>query len=57
MFTKSDLQSLLQCPRKLWLEHHRTELLPKPDSRLSRRAMDGLIVSEKARTQLGNDYL
>jgi hypothetical protein len=57
MLTKSDLQSLLQCPRKLWLEHYKPELLPKEDSGLSRRAMDGVIVGKKAREQLGGDYL
>jgi hypothetical protein len=57
MLTKSDLQSLIQCPRKLWLEHNKPELLPKEDSGLSRRAMDGVIVGEKAREQLGSDYI
>ncbi len=57
MLTKSDLQSLLQCPRKLWLEHNRPELLPKKDSGLSRRAMDGIIVGDKAREQLGTDCI
>jgi hypothetical protein len=57
MLTKSDLQSVLQCPRKLWLEHNKPELLPKEDSGLNRRAMDGVMVGEKARAQLGKDYL
>ncbi len=57
MLTKSDLQSLLQCPRKLWLEHFKPELLPKEDSGLNRRAMDGVIVGEKARELLGLGYL
>lgn len=57
MLTKSDLQSLLQCRRKLWLEHNKPELLPKDDSGLSRRAMDGVIVGEKAREQLGASYI
>src|SRR5581483_3692617 len=57
MLTKSNLQSLLQCPRKLWLERHRPDLLPKEDSGLSRRAMDGVIVGEKARNLLGNSFV
>ncbi len=57
MLTKSDLQSMLQCPRKLWLERHKPELLPGPDSGLSRRAMDGVIVGNKARELLGADFL
>jgi hypothetical protein len=56
MLTKSDLQDLLQCPRKLWLTHHKPELLPEDESGLSRRAMDGLIVNQKAREQLGVPY-
>jgi hypothetical protein len=57
MLTKSDLQDLLQCPRKLWLRHNKRELLPRDDSGLSRRAMDGVIVNEKAREQLGGTYI
>jgi len=57
MLTKSDLQSLLQCPRKLWLEHHKTDLIPKDNLTLYRRATDGRIVGEKAREQLGGGYI
>jgi hypothetical protein len=57
MLTKSDLQSFRQCARKLWLEHHRPELVPKDDSTLYRRATDGRIVGEKAREQLGADLI
>ena len=57
MLTKSDLQSLLQCPRKLWLEHHKPDLIPKEDPTLYRRAIDGRIVGEKAREQLGDDII
>jgi hypothetical protein len=57
MLTKSDLQSLLQCPRKLWLEHHRPDLVPKDDPTLYRRAIDGNIVGERARSQLGRDFI
>jgi hypothetical protein len=57
MLTKSDLQDLIQCPRKLWLTHNKPELLPKEESGLNRRAMDGVIVSQKAREQLGSSYL
>ncbi len=57
MLTKSDLQSLLQCTRKLWLEHHRQHLIPTDDATLYRRAVDGRIVGEKAREELGDDHI
>jgi hypothetical protein len=57
MLTKSDLQSLLQCRRRLWLEHHKSDLVPKDDPTLYRRAIDGRIVGEKAREQLGGDFI
>ncbi|MBI3044001.1 MAG: DUF2779 domain-containing protein [Betaproteobacteria bacterium] len=57
MLTKSDLQSFLQCARKLWLEHHKPELVPGDDLTLYRRATDGRIVGEKAREQLGPDFI
>lgn len=57
MLTKSDLQSLLQCPRKLWLEHHRPDLIPSDDPSAYRRAIDGNIVGAKAREQLGADFI
>jgi hypothetical protein len=57
MLAKSDLQSLLQCPRKLWLERHRPELIPRDDPTLYRRATDGNIVGQKAREQLGSDLI
>ena len=57
MLTKSDLQSLLQCPRKLWLEHNRQDLLEQDSPLLYRRAVDGNVVGEKARQQLGADFL
>ena len=44
MLTKSDLASFRQCPRKLWLEHHRPDLIPQNDTTLWRRANDGNIV-------------
>lgn len=53
MLTKSDLQSFLQCRRKLWLEHEKPELVPMGDPTLYRRTTDGNIVGEKAREQLG----
>jgi len=55
--TKSDLLSFRQCPRKLWLELHRPDLLPEPDSTSDRRAIDGIKVGEKARSVLGPDLL
>lgn len=57
MITKSDLQSFLQCARKLWLEHKRPELIPTDDPTIYRRATDGNIVAEQARKQLGTDFI
>lgn len=57
MLTKSDLQSFLQCPRKLWLEHHKPDLVKQEEFTLYRRATDGIVVGEKAREQLGKDFL
>ena len=57
MLFKSDLQSLLQCQRKLWLEHKRRDLLSEDNPSLYRRATDGNIVGERAREQLGPGYL
>ena len=57
MLSKSDLQSFLQCSRKLWLEKKKPELIPTDKPTLNRRATDGKIVGEKAREQLGPDYL
>ena len=57
MLTKSDLQSLLQCKRRLWLEHHRPDLIPQDVPVLYRRAVDRQIVGEKARAQLGPGFL
>jgi hypothetical protein len=53
MLSKSDLQSLRQCRRKLWLEHRRPELVPADEPTTYRRAVDGRIVGEKAREALG----
>ena len=53
MVTKSDLASFRQCPRKLWLEHHRPDLMPESDAMTWRRANDGNIVGAKARELLG----
>ncbi len=57
MLTKSDLQSFLQCERKLWLEHTRQDLIPSDDPTIYRRATDGNIVGEQARKQLGSDII
>jgi len=57
MLTKSDLESWLQCPRKLWIEHRKPELFPQDNSSLYRRAVDGRIVGEKAREQLGQGFI
>lgn len=48
MLTKSDLLSMNQCPRRLWLEKNRPELIPTDDPSLYRRAVDGRIVGQRA---------
>jgi hypothetical protein len=57
MLTKSDLASFRQCPRKLWLEHHRPDLVPQNDPTLWRRANDGNIVGAKARELLSQNVI
>ena len=57
MLTKTDLQSLRQCPRKLWLEHFKPGLVPRDEPSLHRRAADGAIVGDKAREALGDGAL
>jgi hypothetical protein len=57
MLTKSDLASFRQCPRKLWLEHNRPDLIPQHDATLWRRVNDGNIVGAKARELLGPDVI
>ena len=53
MLTQSDLQFHVQCPRKLWLEHHRPDLIATDNPSTYRRVNDGKIVGVKAREQLG----
>jgi hypothetical protein len=57
MLTKSDIASFRQCPRKLWLERHRPDLVPQNDPTLWRRATDGNIVGAKARELLGQNAI
>lgn len=57
MLTKSDLQSYLQCPRKLWLERNQPSAKDADDSSVRRRIFDGNLVGEKAREQLGRGFL
>jgi hypothetical protein len=57
MLTKSDIQSFIQCPRKLWLEHYRRDLIGPPDSSSRRRMIDGQRVTERARQQHGEHVL
>ncbi|MCA2999491.1 MAG: DUF2779 domain-containing protein [Rhodocyclaceae bacterium] len=53
LLTKSDLLSIRQCKRKLWLDYHQplTE-----NGRRDRRAVDGELVNAAARAQLGDVY-
>ena len=57
MLSKSNLQSFLQCPRKLWLERHNPGFADADDSSTRRREIDGNLVGAKAREQLGKDFL
>lgn len=57
MLSKSDLLSLLQCPRKLWFDKRLVDEVLDKDSSQERRAMDGHLVSEKARHVLGDAVL
>jgi hypothetical protein len=57
MFTKSDLASFRQCPRRLWLETNAPDAADGGNAISWRRARDGAIVGEKARELLGPDVL
>jgi Domain of unknown function(DUF2779) len=57
MLTKTDLQSYLQCHRKLWLQHHRPALVQSQDTSAYRHRIDGNIVGEMARGLLGEGYI
>ncbi|MGH6982977.1 MAG: DUF2779 domain-containing protein [Stellaceae bacterium] len=57
MLSKSDLQSFLQCPRRLWLEKHQSDLVSADDPSLRRRQIDGNIVGDAARKQLGQEFI
>jgi hypothetical protein len=57
MLSKSNPHSYLQCARKLWLEHPQPELAGEDDSSTRRREIDGNLVGEKARSQLGDDFI
>lgn len=57
MLSKSELQSYLQCPRKLWLERQLPELADADDSSIRRREIDGNLVGAKARAQLGEGFI
>jgi hypothetical protein len=55
--TKSNLQSFLQCPRKLWLERNQPQAADVQESTVERRSKDGQIVGEKAREALGREFI
>lgn len=57
MLSKSELQSHLQCPRKLWLERHRPDLMQAGDPSARRRQLDGNAVGDKAREQLVDGFI
>jgi len=55
--SKTDLLSLRQCPRKLWLEKHFPEDAPIGTSSQERRTMDGHLVNEQARKAVGPAFI
>lgn len=57
MISKTDIQSYLQCPRKLWLEHNSTTVTPPKKAGDSRREKDGEAVGALARAALGPDLI
>ena len=57
MFTKSDLASFRQCPRRIWLARNAPDSADVGNATTWRRARDGAIVGEKARELLGPDLL
>jgi hypothetical protein len=52
VLSKSDLLSLRQCSRKLWLEHREPNSAAEPDSATRRRLIDGIEVGKQARAKL-----
>ena len=57
MISKSHVQSYLQCPRRLWLEHNDPGDEAAKDAQAMRRASDGDLVGAKAREALGEDVI
>lgn len=57
MLTKSDILSMRQCTRKLWLEKKRPDLVPDANSSQDRRAVDGHMVNEAARRAIGSNFI
>lgn len=56
MISKTDIQSYLQCPRKLWLEHY-SDATITPKASDGRREKDGEAVGALARSALGPDVI
>ena len=56
MLTKSDLMAWRQCPRMLWLHHHPPEPQTSESVPVDRRTLDGHLVGEYARRDIG-EYL
>ncbi|SCC94743.1 conserved hypothetical protein [Thiomonas sp. X19] len=53
MLTKSDLMAWRQCPRMLWLHHHPPEPQTSASVPVDRRTLDGHLVGEYARRDIG----
>ena len=51
--SKTKLLSLVQCPRKLWLETYRPELVPEPSAEKTSLLATGNVVGELARRLYG----
>lgn len=57
MLTKSDVHSVLQCPRKLWLEKKKPDVASTADPGEQRRKQDGIEVGNLARKALGTNVI
>jgi hypothetical protein len=51
--SKTKLLSLVQCPRKLWLETYSPELVPEPSAERTALLATGNVVGEIARQLYG----
>jgi len=57
LLNKSDLHSAAQCPRKLWLEKNRQDIVIEEDAGAERHKREGIQVGDLARKQMGPNVL